>query len=106
MADLKEIKTNQRDLVDSVEYRGLKIDNFSKKIDTSQVKVEAIPIIESNVLQNSSEISKLKYQIDIMEQQSKMNNIIINGIPESRNENIMKKDVVTLSVTDPDYIGS
>ncbi|CAH1105396.1 unnamed protein product [Psylliodes chrysocephalus] len=77
--DIDQVKNIQKDMAKTLELYASKIDDFAHK-------VKNIPIIESTGVENKIQIEKLKLQVEAMDQQIRLNNIIINGLPVT-NEN-------------------
>lgn len=88
--DLKLVKQQQSDIVTSLEFYGRKIDDFNDKINKFENQIEVIPKLEINVHANTSEISVLKEELNKLQQRSRINNIEINGITVTPNENVMQ----------------
>lgn len=88
-ADIAQVKSKQEDMVRSIEFYGNKIDDFSIKINEFENKLKIVPTLQVNIQANATDISNLKSQVDNLQQQLRLNNLEINGIPEASNENIL-----------------
>lgn len=86
--DLNVVKNQQKSLTESLEFYGNKIDDFTKKIMDFETKMKIIPKLESNVISATFNLNNLQDEVDQIQQQARMKNLEINGIPESSNENL------------------
>lgn len=86
--DIKQIKVKQESVVESVEFYGGKIDDFGRKLQEFEQKIKTFTKVEAKVNENSADISQLKKLMNNLEQQTRFNNLEVNGIPEYRNENL------------------
>ncbi|KAJ8974439.1 hypothetical protein NQ317_014485 [Molorchus minor] len=87
-ADISLVKKKQDDMVNSLEFFGGKIDDFAKKIDEFETKIKPIPSMQAKINDHSKDIITLHSEVNNLQQQMRMNNLEINGIPETSNENV------------------
>ncbi|KAJ8981792.1 hypothetical protein NQ317_006872 [Molorchus minor] len=88
-ADVNVVKNQQKSVTESLTFYGNKIDDFSKQITDFETKLKIIPKLESNLTSVSSSLNTLQVEMNQIQQQARLNNLEINGIPETSNENLI-----------------
>ncbi|CAG9823877.1 unnamed protein product [Phaedon cochleariae] len=86
--DLKDVKTKQTEVSDSLNFYGGKIDDFGKRMDNFQKTMNSVQGVQQDVQQLKKECDNLRAEIESMHQQQRMENIEISGLPEKNNENL------------------
>lgn len=89
-SDISEVKSKQGDIFASLEFYGGKIDDFAKKIVEFEERIDVIPSMKKDIQSNCRELIELKSQVDHLQQQLRMNNLEVNGVPEIRQENTLE----------------
>ncbi|KAJ8971028.1 hypothetical protein NQ317_001904 [Molorchus minor] len=88
-ADVNVVKNQQKSVTESLTFYGNKIDDFSKQNTDFETKLKIIPKLESNLTSVSSSLNTLQVEMNQIQQQARLNNLEINGIPETSNENLI-----------------
>lgn len=105
--DIKSIRKEQSELATSVELCHSNIQDLVSTLKTQDEKIEGCSS-EVDSLKNvnvtlSSRLNSVEQQLHDSEQYSHRNNLIVYGIPEDRNENILRvinRLAVTMNVED------
>ncbi|XP_023310349.1 uncharacterized protein LOC111691963 [Anoplophora glabripennis] len=87
-ANLDVVMNQQKSVTESVEFYGNKIDEFTKKMVDFEKQLRVIPKLESTVATTSSDLNNLQIEVDHIQQQARLSNLEINGIPENHNEKL------------------
>lgn len=93
---LKDIQANIRSLNDkyetvmeSVNFYSNQITTFESIINKLNDKIAVIEKLTKENIELKSEIKNLNSRVEIVEQQARLNNLEIQGVPEKPNENIL-----------------
>lgn len=93
---LKDIQTNIKSLnskydavLDSVNFCSDQITTFKSTINKLNDRVAAIEKLTMENMQLKSEINQLNIRVESLEQQARLNNIEIQGVPEKSDENLL-----------------
>lgn len=100
-------KSEIRDLVKTVEYLSLKIDDYELKFKNMEKKITELEKINENNMSQKKDFFELQAKVEASEQYARVNNIEIIGIPEKNQENLMdvlKKIYTELKVEMPKHI--
>lgn len=89
---LTEINSKFDAILKSVTFCSDKISDFELKMNQMNEKIKTIDNLQKENLDLKNKIATLDMRVNDMEQYSKLNNLIIHNIPESRSENVL--DVV------------
>lgn len=91
-SDIKEMKTEQRELGTSIELCHTNISELKDLIKTQDTKIvhcdSEIQRLSDENINLHSKVNSLEIEIKNLEQYSHRNNLVIYGIPEDKNENI------------------
>lgn len=91
--DISEIKKEQRDMCESIEMCHSNINDIKALVTDQDVKIskceDDILRINKETNRISNILSKVKEEVRDLEQYSHRNNLIVYGIPEEKNENII-----------------
>lgn len=88
-SEIRAVRTEQAELLTSVQFCSDKISDFEAKllkIDEYMSKTDHLAIENSNL---KKDISMLNYKLSEIEQFSRINNVEIQGVPVKQNENII-----------------
>lgn len=92
--DISDIKKEQRDMCESIEMCHANINDVKKLVTDQDIKISKC---EEDILQINNEknvisniLRKVKDEVRDLEQYSHRNNLIVYGIPEEKNENIIR----------------
>lgn len=95
-ADIKGIQVKQNEFTTSLNFYGDKIDDFEKKLKAFESVLSKIDKVSTAVADLKNENIELKKEIDALHQVSRQDEVEITGVPEQKNEDIMKT-IVTIS---------
>lgn len=87
--DIALIKTNQSQFVQSLEFYGNKIDDFQSKLNSFGDALKTIDKLSAEVRALKDENKLLKTELDSLQQYTRVNDVIISGVPEKNGENIV-----------------
>lgn len=105
-SDIKDVKSRQDSFQKCLDFVSAKIDDFNKKISDMETQVKSIPRLESNLGKVSTSVDCLREEVDQMQQQARLVNIEVNGIPEISGENLkntVNKILAALSIPQDSY---
>lgn len=86
--EIKGVKRQQAELIKSVQFCSDKIDDFQKEMADIRASMNNIAIVESEVQCLKTENSRIKEELDNLQQYSRRSNLEIRGIPQKQNENV------------------
>lgn len=87
--DITEIKKQQRDLVESVNYCCNKVDDFELKLAETSKQLKDMESLKDEVQYLKAKNSQLEKELNNTQQYNRINNLEISGIPETKNEPIL-----------------
>lgn len=90
--DIAEIKKEQREMCTSIEHCHVEIGDIKSLVANQDRKItaceEELKVVKEENCKMSTELKKLRIEMQNLEQYSHRNNLIIYGVPEVENENI------------------
>ncbi|CAH1119665.1 unnamed protein product [Phaedon cochleariae] len=86
--DMTVLKTQQREVTDSLQFYGNKIDDFNEKLLKFEQRLSVIPQLQSKVSDIQTDFDLMRNEMDHLQQQLRMNNLEIQGVPEKNSENV------------------
>lgn len=87
--ELSQFKNQYNEIIKSLNFYGNKIDDFGNRIDEFQKNVHSIPVLQDDVDMLKKQCHDLRDSIEVINQQSRICNVEICGIPEKNNENLI-----------------
>ncbi|KAI4463406.1 l1 transposable element-related [Holotrichia oblita] len=95
--DVKQLKSDYGNILKSVQFCSDKISDFEASLKSVNEKVKVIDKLSADNQLLRAQISSANEKIEDLEQYSRLNNLEIQGVPESTNENVL--NVVNSIVT-------
>lgn len=89
-AELTDVINKQDDLLQSVNFCSDKITDFEKALTTIKEHMKTIEKLKAENESLKTDVKNLSSKLNDLEQYSRMNNIEIQGIPEKKDENVVK----------------
>ncbi|KAG8277972.1 hypothetical protein J6590_030512 [Homalodisca vitripennis] len=90
--DIREMKTEQRELGTSIELCHSNISELKDLVKTQDTKIyecnNEVQRLSNENVHLRSKVNSLATEIRVLEQYSHRNNLVIYGVPEEKNENI------------------
>ncbi|KAG5876924.1 hypothetical protein JTB14_007387 [Gonioctena quinquepunctata] len=83
--DLTSMKDKQVEVFDSLKCYGEKLDEFTVQMESVKKIMKSFEAMKVR-----NECGSLRAEIELLQQQGRMNNVEISGIPEKRGENILQ----------------
>lgn len=107
--EVKKIAETQKQIFDSLNFYGGKIDDFGVRLEGFQRAVNSFAELKSEVDELKNECKLLKSEIELIHQYNRRNNVEVFGIPENRDEDVkstLRKigDIVRFPLQDTDII--
>ncbi|CAG9824456.1 unnamed protein product [Phaedon cochleariae] len=87
--DLSQVKSQNCEIVKSLQFFSDKIDDFSKKMETFDDTVKTVDVIQNDIQKLRAENVQLRTDIEWLQQQGRLLNSEIRGFPEQKNENLI-----------------
>ncbi|CAG9814610.1 unnamed protein product [Phaedon cochleariae] len=87
--NLKSLNNKYEDVMESVNFCSNQISTFEKAMNQLNEKIATIEKINRENVNLKSELTRLTTKVDILEQQTRSNNIEIQGVPQKSNENLV-----------------
>ncbi|CAG9812886.1 unnamed protein product [Phaedon cochleariae] len=83
-----DVKASQTEFAQSLQFYGNKIDDFNAQMETVKKVINTVDTMKQEIQHLNSEVSNLKYDVEWLNQQGRLNNIEILGIPETTGKNL------------------
>lgn len=105
--DMRELKSNKADVFKSINFYGEKFDEFNQQMETIKNIIKNFEQLKSELTSIRNEYNSLRHEFVSLSQRSRLNNIEIVGVPESKNEDLLSVvkrigDTVGVIVLDTD----
>lgn len=88
--DIASFKTEQSVLAESVKFYGQKIDDFQVEISGFREILKEFKSLKMQVTALKEDNARLQKELNDSQQYTRLNNLEINGVPETKNENILQ----------------
>lgn len=84
------LKAEVKELKESVAFFDVKYDDLVKRVEGLEKKVSALGSSKAELKEVKSTIAKIDWELNTKEQWARRSNIEIQGVPETKNENLLE----------------